>query len=125
MQNAWRTYAVYGTASGAVNNYAGYFNDGNVYIKNNLGIGTDAPTQKLDINGQIRVRGGNPGNGKVLTSDANGVASWQIPAVSGSGSASRIAFWNSSNTLSSNANLFWNNTNGRLGIGTSSPARTP
>ena len=43
----------------------------------NVGIGTSAPTTKLDIDGQIRVRGGSPGAGKVLTSDANGVATWQ------------------------------------------------
>lgn len=43
----------------------------------NMGIGTDNPTAKLDVNGQIRIRGGNPGVGKVLTSDSNGVATWQ------------------------------------------------
>src|SRR5690606_2181305 len=31
----------------------------------------------LDVNGQIRIRGGNPGAGKVLTSNANGVGTWQ------------------------------------------------
>ncbi|MFA5736735.1 MAG: hypothetical protein WC893_01055, partial [Candidatus Paceibacterota bacterium] len=31
----------------------------------------------LDINGQIRIRGGSPGVGKVLVSDATGLASWQ------------------------------------------------
>jgi hypothetical protein len=33
-----------------------------------------------------------------------------------------VAFWSGANTLSSNANLYWDNTNGRLGIGTSSPS---
>ncbi|MEZ5002176.1 MAG: tail fiber domain-containing protein [Chitinophagales bacterium] len=47
-----------------------------------MGIGTNDPTTRLDINGQIRVRGGAPSLGKVLTSDANGLATWQdIPAV--------------------------------------------
>ena len=46
-------------------------------LKNgNIGLATHQPTQVLDINGQIRIRGGNPGSGKVLTSDAQGVASW-------------------------------------------------
>jgi len=31
---------VYGSASGASTNWAGYFQDGNVYVNNNLGIGT-------------------------------------------------------------------------------------
>jgi hypothetical protein len=47
----------------------------------NVGIGTNgAPTQKLDIDGQIRIRGGSPAAGSVLTSDANGVGTWATPA---------------------------------------------
>ncbi len=47
----------------------------------NVGIKTNAPGQALDVNGQIRIRGGNPGAGKVLTaSDGNGNASWSTPA---------------------------------------------
>jgi hypothetical protein len=42
-----------------------------------LGIGNITPTSTLDINGVLRMRGGTPGAGKVLTSDANGLASWQ------------------------------------------------
>ena len=45
----------------------------------NIGINTtpaSPPTNTLDINGTLRVRGGTPGTGKVLTSDANGVGSW-------------------------------------------------
>jgi hypothetical protein len=45
-----------------------------------VGIGTTAPTQKLDIDGQIRIRGGSPAAGSVLTSDANGVGTWATPA---------------------------------------------
>jgi len=46
-----------------------------------VGIGTDAPSQKLDVNGQLRIRGGNPGTGKVLTSsDNNGNAVWSDSA---------------------------------------------
>jgi len=43
----------------------------------NVGIGTADPGAKLEVAGQIKVTGGSPGNGKVLTSDANGLASWQ------------------------------------------------
>ncbi|MCC5923573.1 MAG: hypothetical protein JJT77_07290, partial [Crocinitomicaceae bacterium] len=45
----------------------------------NVGVGTPDPTAKLDIDGQIRIRGGAPGAGKVLTSDANGTATWETP----------------------------------------------
>ena len=44
----------------------------------NVGIGTTTPTQPLDVNGQVRIRGGGPAAGKVLTAaDATGVVSWE------------------------------------------------
>lgn len=46
-----------------------------------VGIGTSTPTAILDVNGQMRVRGGTPGVGKVLTSDAAGLATWQTPSI--------------------------------------------
>ena len=42
----------------------------------NLGIGTVTPGAKLEVAGQIKITGGNPGDGKILTSDATGLASW-------------------------------------------------
>jgi hypothetical protein len=45
----------------------------------NVGVGTTSPTTKLDVDGQIRIRGGVPGVGKVLTSDATGTATWETP----------------------------------------------
>jgi hypothetical protein len=52
-------------------------------LKNgNIGIGTKDPEYKLDVSGQLRLTGGSPGNGKVLTSDASGLASWQTPPAS-------------------------------------------
>lgn len=47
----------------------------------NVGIGTPAPTAKLEVNGQIKITGGSPGDGKILTSDASGTASWQSGSV--------------------------------------------
>lgn len=43
-----------------------------------VGIATDIPdaTVALDVNGILRVRSGAPGDGKLLKSDANGVAEW-------------------------------------------------
>jgi hypothetical protein len=46
----------------------------------NVGIGTAAPGAKLEVNGQVKITGGSPGDGKVLTSDASGLATWQTPA---------------------------------------------
>ncbi len=54
-----------------------------LWVKNgNVGIGnSDDATSKLDVNGDIRVRGGSnsiPGSGKVLTAkDATGLATWE------------------------------------------------
>jgi len=39
----------------------------------------------------------------------------------GTGTATRVAFWDGTTSLNSNANLYWDNTNSRLGIGTTTP----
>lgn len=50
-------------------------------LKNgNFGISTLTPTAKLHVNGSVRFEGLGEANGKVLTSDANGNASWQASA---------------------------------------------
>ena len=48
-------------------------------LSQNIGIGTSSPTAKLDIVGNIKIADGTQGAGKVLTSDENGLASWQAP----------------------------------------------
>ena len=45
-----------------------------------VGINILSPTAQLDINGTLRIRGNGAGIGNILTSDANGNASWQVPA---------------------------------------------
>lgn len=42
----------------------------------NVGIGTTSPQEKLDVIGSIRIKDGNEGAGKVLTSNADGKAYW-------------------------------------------------
>ena len=49
----------------------------------NVGIGTSTPGAKLDINGNVKIADGTQSAGYVLTSDANGVASWKSKAVHG------------------------------------------
>lgn len=46
----------------------------------NLGVGTTTPGAKLEVAGQVKITGGTPGAGKVLTSDAAGLATWTTPA---------------------------------------------
>lgn len=42
--------------------------------------------------------------------------------ITGSGVAGRVTYWSGTSAITSSANLFWDNTNSRLGIGTSSPS---
>ncbi len=48
-------------------------------IGQNVGIGTSIPSAKLHVNGNIKITDGTQGAGKILTSDATGLASWQPP----------------------------------------------
>jgi hypothetical protein len=92
----------------------------------NVGIGTTGPGAKLEVAGQVKITGGNPGANKVLTSDATGLATWEtlstIGGITGSGAAGQVTFWTGASSVSGNNNFFWDNTNLRLGIGTSTPA---
>ena len=52
----------------------------------NVGIGTTTPGTKLEVNGAVKITDGNQAVRKVLTSDANGLASWSINGAISSGS---------------------------------------
>ncbi|MEZ4722260.1 MAG: hypothetical protein R2813_10335 [Flavobacteriales bacterium] len=86
-------FAIYGEAFGAGTLYAGYFGNGNVFISDTLILPTNA------------------GAGKVLTSDANGYATWQ-PA----SGAVDTNYWDSTGTIIHPANL-----SDSVGIGTIDP----
>ena len=86
--------------TGGVANYVSKFGTGGIglypsqFFDNgtNIGIGTAVPGAKLDIAGTIRITGGGFASGRVLTSDATGLASWQ-PSVSTADFALSGAFW--------------------------------
>ena len=87
----------------------------------NVGIGTATPTAKLEVAGQIKITGGTPGAGKVLTSDAAGLATWATPAaggVTGTGTANYTARFITPSSVG-NGVLYDNGTN--VGIGTTTP----
>lgn len=47
-----------------------------------VGVGTSSPTETLDVNGTVRIRGGSPEAGSVLTATGtDGTATWSAPAM--------------------------------------------
>ncbi|HIA37496.1 MAG TPA: hypothetical protein EYN89_12395, partial [Flavobacteriales bacterium] len=68
--NKWTAGNALGIAAGS----SALFKVGN---DGNVGIGTSSPSAKLEVNGQIKITGGSPGANKVLTSDADGLATWE------------------------------------------------
>jgi hypothetical protein len=81
-----------------------------------VGIGTSDPTTLLDVSGVITATGGN-------STEWNEAYDWiQNSGLDGTGSASGVAFWTDSNTLSNDSALIWDSTNNRLGIGISAPS---
>jgi len=109
---------VYGAASGATVNWAGYFASGNVYIQNDLGIGTTTPGTALEVvasssinvttDGYFNV-GSNSGNH--LTMDNN-----ELQARSATGTNTLyLNYWGGDIAMASSA------TGAEVGIGTNSP----
>jgi len=72
----------------------------------NVGIGTTSPAAKLEVAGQVKITGGSPAAGKVLTSDSSGLASWQTPTGGGD-----------SDWIISGSNMY-SGVSGNVGIGT-------
>jgi hypothetical protein len=86
-----------------------------------VGINTSAPGAALEVAGQVKITGGAPGAGKILTSDATGLAAWTTPPpfpLTGSGTANYVTRW-ITNTSIGNGVIFDNGTN--VGIGTTTP----
>lgn len=131
-----------GRANGGSNedwNFGTYMSDvsanmSSLSVKNgNVGIRTSNPSAELEVNGVIKITGGSPGDGKVLSSDANGLASWTSPTAlsvsnlytaNGSLTGARTVT-QGANTLtfaSSTGHLVFNpSSTGNVGIGTTNP----
>jgi hypothetical protein len=66
-------------AGGLLLNTGGATN-GLIVSQGKVGIGTSSPAVELEVAGQVKITGGTPGTGKVLTSDTTGLATWQTPS---------------------------------------------
>jgi hypothetical protein len=101
----------------------------------NIGIGTTSPSYKLDVAGSSRIQGdlyinswpisvtSAPTVGYVLKWNGTAfVPQADATGIGGSGTATQVAFWTSATTIGGSNNLWWDNTNARLGIGTSTPS---
>jgi len=82
---------------------------------------TDAASIETGVMAAARL-GSGAGGGKFLRDDGT----WAVPAsggISGSGSAGQVTFWNGAASVTGSNDLWWDATNKRLGIGTTSPAK--
>jgi hypothetical protein len=79
----------------------------------NVGIGYTSPVYPLQVNGDIS------GTRLCIGSDCRN--QWPSGTLTGSGLAGQVTFWTASTSLGGDNNLFWDNINKRLGIGTTTP----
>jgi hypothetical protein len=64
----------------------------------------------------------SPANGQVLKFNGTNWVNDSDAGITGSGSAGQVAYFTGATTQGGSNNLFWDNTNSRLGIGTNTPA---
>jgi hypothetical protein len=79
------------------------------------------PSGNAEISGLLKIAGGSPSFGYVLTSDATGLASWQVPAgtLPNGAAAGNTPYWNGSIWVVNSSHLF--NNGSRVGIGATAP----
>jgi hypothetical protein len=94
-----------------------------------VGIGTAAPWAKLDVDGQVRIRGWAPGDGKFLRSNALWLATWDYVTASSVTATGIIGGWDSyipkfgSGGVGLYQSLFYE-TSGQVGLATTLPTAT-
>lgn len=59
-----------------------------------------------------------------VTYDLSADRTFSVGTISGSGASGQVTYWTGASAVSGSNNLFWDNANGRLGIGTNAPSTT-
>ncbi|MBI1204937.1 MAG: hypothetical protein GC182_20740 [Rhodopseudomonas sp.] len=86
---------------------------------NRLGVGVASPTEAVDVNGNVATLS------VILKKESGAAAPTNQSQLFTAGTGSEVQFRNSSTgELAADTNFVWDNTNKRLGIGTTSPAQT-
>lgn len=101
----------------------------------NVGIGTTSPTQILDVNGGIRLRGSiydasnSAGSSNQLLVNNGSGAVWQSTSASGitsgTGTAGQVALWSGTNSIQGISNLSWGTTSLQIASPTSAGTDDP
>ena len=110
---------------GLIANSTGAQNLQQVTNVGNTTTNTVTISNDLTVTGKFIDSGGNSGTSTQVLSSTGTGTSW-VPqstgGLTGSGVATRVAFWSGTNSLTSDSSFYWDNTNKRLGVGTIFPA---
>ena len=97
------------------------FNSNQLFVQQstgNVSIGSINPSAKLEVVGQVKITGGSPGAGKVLTSNAVGLATWSSNGILPTGLGNQTLRNNSLIWVPSSMII---NTGSQVGIGETNP----
>gem|GEM_PF-4521649 len=116
-----------------------------IISQGNVGIGNSSPTSLLSVGSSSQFQVNSSGDlvrinnlaytwptshvtNSLLVNDGTGELRWRTPAdagvASGTGVAGQVTFWSGTSTIAGDNNLWWDNVNKRLGIGTTTPQAT-
>lgn len=116
-----------------------------IISQGNVGIGNSSPTSLLSVGSTSQFQVDSNGDlvkiknltyswptahttSGLLSNNGTGTLTWNTAAdlglSSGTGVAGQITFWNGTSTIAGDNNLWWDNVNKRLGIGTTTPQAT-